>query len=135
MSVQYVSSIPTLGKLYGAYSPASRSTCEETFSIAGQLGALPDGSLPGDGGVAAQVKQAFANLQTVLSHLNLNFNNILRFNTYLVGRESLPPFMSARLEVFETIYPEGLYPPNTLVLVSGLVEEQCLVEIEALATH
>lgn len=135
MPVTYVSSIPELGKLYGAYSPASRADNEELFSIAGQLGALPDGTLPGDHGVAAQVKQAFANLHTVLSHLDLGFANVLRFNTYLVGREAIEPFMQARAETFRTIYPDGKYPPNTLVLVSGLVEEGCLIEIEALAVR
>lgn len=135
MSVRYVSSIPALGKLYGSYSPVSRSTGTEIFSIAGQLGALPDGSLPGDGGASAQVAQSFTNLGTALADVGLDFSNVLRFNTYLVGRETIAPFMAARLEVFSTIYPDGGYPPNTLVLVAGLVEEQCVVEIEALATN
>jgi enamine deaminase RidA (YjgF/YER057c/UK114 family) len=103
------------------------------FSIAGQLGGLPDGSLPGDGSAYAQTKQSFANLRTVLTGLGLAFTDVLRFNTFLVGRSSIEQFMTARLEVFAEIYPDGAYPPNTLVLVSGLVEEQFSVEIEALA--
>jgi enamine deaminase RidA (YjgF/YER057c/UK114 family) len=70
MGVQYVTQIPGLGKLYGAYSPASKGDGSQLVSIAGQLGGRPDGSLPGDGSVYAQTKQSFANIGTVwpLSH-------------------------------------------------------------------
>ena len=134
MSVEYIPVIPNLGKLYGAYSPASRIHGPgEIFSIAGQLGGLPEGGLAGDGSVYAQTKQCFANLGKVLNALDLSFADILRFNTFLVGRSSIEQFMAARLEVFADIYPDGHYPPNTLLLVNGLVEEEFLVEIEALA--
>ncbi len=69
----------------------------------------------------------------MLDGLGLGFGDILRFNTFIVGRESLKEFMAARLEVFAEIYPDGGYPPNTLLLVNGLVEEQFRIEIEALA--
>jgi enamine deaminase RidA (YjgF/YER057c/UK114 family) len=133
MGARYITQIPDLGKLYGAYSPAAKSESSELFSIAGQLGGLADGSLPGDGSVYAQTKQSFANVGTVLTGLGLRFTDILRFNTFIVGRSSIEQFMKARLEVFAEIYPDGAYPPNTLVLVNGLVEEQFSVEIEALA--
>jgi enamine deaminase RidA (YjgF/YER057c/UK114 family) len=132
MAVHYVQ-IPELGKLYGAYSPASRASASELFSIAGQLGGLPDGSLPGDGSVYAQTKQSFANLGTALGAIALGFADVLRFNTFIVDRSSLADFFRARLEVFAEIYPDGAYPPNTLVLVTGLVEAEFQVEIEALA--
>jgi enamine deaminase RidA (YjgF/YER057c/UK114 family) len=41
--------------------------------------------------------------------------------------------MAARTAVFAEIYPEGKYPPNTLVVVSRLVEPAFLVEVDALA--
>ncbi|MEV5013477.1 RidA family protein [Streptomyces rochei] len=132
MSVKFTPHIPALGKLYGAYSPAS-SGSGTLHSVAGQLGGLPDGSLPGDGSIFAQTKQSFANVQTVLNGIGLTFADVLRFNTFIVGRASIPEFMDARREVFAEIYPNGEYPPNTLVLVDGLVEEQFSVEIEALA--
>jgi enamine deaminase RidA (YjgF/YER057c/UK114 family) len=133
MPVKYLTQIPELGKLYGAYSPASQADGGDLYSVAGQLGGNPDGSLPGNGSVFAQSKQSFANLGKVLSGLGLGFGDVLRFNTFLVGREAIPEFMAARKEVFAEIYPDGAYPPNTLVLVAGLVEEQFGVEIEALA--
>ena len=94
MAVRYITHIPELGKFYGAYSPASKSESAQLFSIAGQLGGLPDGSLPGDGSVYAQTKQSFANLRTVLTGLGLAFTDVLRFNTFLVGRSSIEQFMT-----------------------------------------
>ena len=133
MSVNYITEIPALGKLYGEYSPASRAEKGHLYSIAGQLGGLPDGSLPDDGSVFAQTKQSFANLGVVLDGLGLSFGDVLRLNTYIVDRNSIVHFMAARLEVYGDIYPNGIYPPNTLVLVGGLVEAQFSVEIDALA--
>jgi enamine deaminase RidA (YjgF/YER057c/UK114 family) len=133
MAVNYVNEIPNLGKRYGAYSPASQADGGKLFSIAGQLGGLPDGGLPGDGSVFAQTKQSFANLGKVLNGLGLGFADVLRFNTFIVDRASIEEFMPARLEVFAEVYPDGAYPPNTLLLVTGLVREEFKVEIEALA--
>ncbi|MFE2187711.1 MULTISPECIES: RidA family protein [Streptomyces] len=132
MSVKLISHIPALGKPQGAYSPASSGT-GTLYSVAGQLGGLPDGSLPGDGSIFEQTKQSFANVRSVLDGIGLTFADVLRFNTFIVGRDSIPEFMAARREVYVEIYPDGEFPPNTLVLVQGLVEEQFSVEIEALA--
>jgi enamine deaminase RidA (YjgF/YER057c/UK114 family) len=41
--------------------------------------------------------------------------------------------LTARTELFPTLYPDGDYPPNTLLVISGLVCEEFLVEIKAVA--
>ena len=41
--------------------------------------------------------------------------------------------MQARHEVFPAHFPGGVYPPNTLLIVSRLVKPELLVEIEAMA--
>ena len=41
--------------------------------------------------------------------------------------------MQARTEVFAEIYPDGDYPPNTLLVVDRLVQPELLVEISAIA--
>jgi hypothetical protein len=41
--------------------------------------------------------------------------------------------MAARAEVFPRHFPDGVYPPNTLLVVSRLVQPELLVEIEAMA--
>jgi hypothetical protein len=41
--------------------------------------------------------------------------------------------MKARAEVFPGYFPDGVYPPNTLLIISSLVKPELLVEIEAMA--
>jgi hypothetical protein len=41
--------------------------------------------------------------------------------------------MKARAKVFPRYFPDGAYPPNTLLIVSRLVKPELLIEIEAMA--
>jgi 2-iminobutanoate/2-iminopropanoate deaminase len=41
--------------------------------------------------------------------------------------------MKTRKEVFPRYFPDGVYPPNTILVVSRLVLPELLVEIEAMA--
>jgi enamine deaminase RidA (YjgF/YER057c/UK114 family) len=121
---------------FGAYSPLARvSAPRELIAIAGQLGADSGGSLTGDGDTAAQVRQVFQNVGTALEEAGVGFGDVLKFTTYIVGRDTIPDFMATRTEVFAEIYPDGQYPPNTLLIVPGLVEERFVVEVEALAAR
>jgi enamine deaminase RidA (YjgF/YER057c/UK114 family) len=43
--------------------------------------------------------------------------------------------MKARQEVFPGWFPDGAYPPNTLLVVSRLVRPELRVEIEAMAVR
>jgi enamine deaminase RidA (YjgF/YER057c/UK114 family) len=58
---------------------------------------------------------------------------VVKFNTYLVGADNIPKFMNARRELFELLYPNGKWPPNTLLVVDRLVEKEFLLEVEAIA--
>ena len=56
-----------------------------------------------------------------------------KFTTYVVGRDSVQGFIDGRNQVFPDIFPNGDYPPNTLLVVDGLVRDEFLVEIKAVA--
>jgi hypothetical protein len=43
--------------------------------------------------------------------------------------------MKGRSEVFPGYFPDGVYPPNTLLIISSLVKPELLVEIEAMAVR
>ena len=58
---------------------------------------------------------------------------MVQLTTYVVGRDSLQPYLDARTEVLSEIYPKGGYSPNTLLVISRLVDEGMLVEITAVA--
>ena len=47
--------------------------------------------------------------------------------------QDIEAFMAVRKELFVRIYPDGQYPPNTLLMVDRLVGEQFLIEVEAIA--
>lgn len=133
MTVEYLSGNGAFAK-FGDYSPlASAPARGKLVAVAGQFGTDSSGALTGSGDAADQVRQAFRNVGSALATAGLGFDDVLNFRTYVVGRETIPAFMAARKEVFAEIYPDGVYPPNTLLVIAGLVEERFSVEIEALA--
>ena len=130
ITYQNVDTLP----LFGAYSALALATPGEIVVVAGQMGADTNGSFSGTT-ASDQVKLSFRNIGTALAAAGLGFEHVIGFRTYLVGREMVPTFMQSRTETFADIYPDGKYPPNTLLLIAGLVEEEALVEIEALAVR
>ena len=116
----------------GAYSHAVKVSAGSLLYIAGQVGVDTDGKLAG-ADVGTQTRQVFQNLGHVLAGAGANFSNVVEFTTYLVGRDSIQPFIDARTELFPGLYPGDDYPPNTLLVISGLVQEELLVEIKAVA--
>ena len=117
----------------GAYSVGITVTPGKLLYVAGQVGVDSGGALEGKGDAAAQTRQCLENLGHVLSAAGGDFSNVVEFTTYVVGRESLPGYLQGRSEVYPDIYPNGDFPPNTLLVVAGLVNEDFLVEIKAVA--
>ena len=117
----------------GAYSQAMRITPGKLVFVAGQVALDANGNLVGRGDVMAQTRQVFENIGHVLANAGASFGNVVQFTTYLVGREAIPPFIQARTQIFPGLFPDSVYPPNTLLLVDGLVREEFLVEIQAIA--
>ena len=101
--------------------------------VAGQVGVDSSGNLVGKGDAAAQTRQALANIGHVLAGAGADFGNVVEFTTYVVGRPSVQGYLDGRSEVYPDIYPNGDFPPNTLLVVAGLVNEDFLVEIKAVA--
>ena len=117
----------------GAYSQAIRTAPGELLFIAGQVAVDLDGNPVGIDDMTAQTKQVFENLGGVLGSVGATFSNVVEFTTYVVGRESVQGFIAARTDVLSRIFPDGDYPPNTLLVVDGLVREEFLLEISAVA--
>ena len=117
----------------GAYSQAIRTAPGELLFIAGQVAVDLDGNPVGVGDMAAQTRQVFENLGGILESVGATFSNVVEFTTYVVGRESVQGYIAGRTEVYPAIFPDGDYPPNTLLVVDGLVREEFLLEIKAVA--
>ena len=117
----------------GKYSHAIRVRGGEMLFIAGQIATDVDGNLAGAGDAAAQTRQIFANIDKVLKGAGGSFADVVEFTYYLAGRAAVQPFLDARSEVFDEVFPTGKYPTATLLIVDGLVREDLLLEISALA--
>ncbi len=101
--------------------------------IAGQTASSPEGKLVGEGDAGAQTRQVFENIGRVLEGAGASFSDVVEFTTYLVGVESVGPFLEVRREMFPSLYPEGDYPTNTLINIESLAGSKALVEIKTVA--
>jgi enamine deaminase RidA (YjgF/YER057c/UK114 family) len=121
-----------LGPTLGMYSHGMVASAGEIVVVEGQVG-MDGGRLVGPGDVAAQTRQTFANIEKVLRAAGCGMRDVVRFQTFLTYASDIDHFMRARREVFPRYFPDGVYPPNTLLVVSRLVQPDLLVEIEAMA--
>lgn len=123
----------TLAKPMGQYSHITRVRASEYVFIAGQLAASADGKLVGADNFDAQCVQVFANIEAALKSVGAGWGNVVQFTTYLVHSQDIPQFMTYRLREFPKLFPNGIYPPNTLLMVDRLVQEPFLVEVQTVA--
>jgi enamine deaminase RidA (YjgF/YER057c/UK114 family) len=117
--------VEALGKPLGQYSHVTRVKAAETLYIAGMLA-------PGDS-FEAQCGGAFAQIEKALQSAGAGWGNVVQFTTYLVHSQDIPKFMQWRLREFPRMFPDGKYPPNTLLIIDRLVHEQYLVEVQTVA--
>ena len=127
--------IITLSNPPGVRPPATRYSHAALVSgphrrlvISGQVGQAPDGSVPADG--AAQIAQAYANLQAVLAGHGMGIADVVKTTAVLTDRALIPAYRAARDALFATHAPA-----STLLVVAGLADPRWLVEIEAEAAQ
>ena len=123
----------TLGKPLGQYSQITRVKASEFLFIAGQLATDKSGKVSGADDFDAQCGQVFANIEAALTSQGASFANVVEFTTYLVHSQDIPKFMAWRLREFPRLFPNGAYPPNTLLIVNRLVGEPFLIEVQTVA--
>ena len=123
----------TLGKPLGQYRQVTRVKASEFLFIAGQLSSNKAGEVVGADDFDAQCVQVFANIEAALQSAGAGWSNVVQFTTYLVHSQDIPKFMKYRTREFPRLFPDGAYPPNTLLMVDRLVGEPFLVEVQAIA--
>ena len=124
----------SFGPPLGMYSHGMIARGGELVVVAGQVGLTAEGRVPGDD-VGSQTKQALENVRTVVEAAGCTMRDVVRLQTFLTRAEDIAGFMKARQEVFPGYFPDKVYPPNTLLVVSRLVRPELLVEIEAMAVR
>ena len=115
----------SLGKPLGQYSHVTRVKTAEFLFIAGMLA-------PGDD-FETQCAGVFAQIEKALKSADAGWGNVVQFTTYLVHSQDIPRFMQFRQREFPKMFAGGAYPPNTLLMVDRLVQEQFLVEVQTVA--
>lgn len=123
----------TLSKPLGQYSHVARIKASELLSIAGQLAIDRNGNLVGDGDFDAQCTQVYANIAAALKSAGAAWSQVAQFTTYVVKPEHVEQFRAFRLREYPKMFPNGVYPPNTLLIVKGLVRPEFLIEIQTIA--
>jgi 2-iminobutanoate/2-iminopropanoate deaminase len=122
------------GAPLGMYSHGVVAGPGELVVVAGQVGMGPAGQVAA-GDIVAQTKQAFENVRSVIEAGGCSMRDVVRLQTFLTRAGDIAGFMKARSEIFPAYFPDGVYPPNTLLVIHQLVRPDLLVEIEAIAVR
>ncbi|WP_316185322.1 RidA family protein [Bradyrhizobium sp. SZCCHNRI1003] len=93
---------------------------------AGQLGIAVDESIPEDS--EAQADICFANIAAILAEDGMTMSDVVRLSVYVTGREHMQGYRRSRDRQFP-----GTPPTTTLIVVTGLVRPEFVIEIEAIA--
>ncbi len=98
---------------------------------AGQVAWDQDGKLVGDGDIAAQARQALANLSAVLAEAGASPANVVRMRTYVVGHK--PEYLESVGAEISAFYGNTEHAANTWIGVQCLALPEFLIEIEVTA--
>jgi len=110
------------------YSHVVSARGGRTVYVAGQVAFDAKGQLVGKGDLAAQTRQAFANLDTALKAAGATFNDVVKVNYYMLDASQVPVVRDIRSNYFT-----AALPASTLVQVSRLANADLLIEIEVVA--
>ena len=100
-----------------------------TLYIAGQVAFDAQGNVVGKGDIRAQTEQVFRNLKTAVESAGASMSDVVKINWYVRDVSQLAVYREVREQFFGT----GPRPASTLVEVKGLVSDDLLIEVEAIA--
>lgn len=115
---------------YG-FSHAAEQTGGRTLHLAGQVAWDRNCEVVGPGDLAAQTRQALANLKAVLAEAGASPADVVRLRTYVVDHS--PDKLGIVLPEIAAFYGDATPAPNTFIGVAALALPDFLVEIEATA--
>ncbi len=112
------------------YSHAVTVTGKIAF-VAGQVPLDAEGDLVGAGDLAAQTTQVLHNLGLVLTELGAGWADVVKLGWYVLDVSQVHLIREARSTVMRLDDGTVPNPASTLVQVSGLVQPEFLVEVDA----
>jgi enamine deaminase RidA (YjgF/YER057c/UK114 family) len=111
------------------YTHVVEVTAGRPVYIAGQVALDPTGAIVGPGDIRAQARQVFDNLRTALQAVGAGFEQVVKLTYYVVDATQLPVVREVRDQYVNTQQP----PASTAVEIRRLVQEDLLIEVEAVA--
>ena len=117
--------VDSLGKPVGPYSHVARVKGGDTLYIAGMVS-------PGES-FETQCAAVFSQIEQALKSAGGGWRNVVQFTTYLAHSQDIARFYRWREREYPRMFPDGKYPPNTLLVIDRLVQEQFLIEIQTIA--
>lgn len=118
--------VDALGKPVGPYSHVARVRAgADTLYIAGMLASGES--------FEAQCAAVYGQIEKALQSAGGGWANVVQFTTYLVHSQDIAKFYRWREREYPRMFPDGRYPPNTLLIIDRLVQEQFLIEIQTVA--
>jgi enamine deaminase RidA (YjgF/YER057c/UK114 family) len=131
MTVQRINPPELYDSLRFGFSHASLQEGGKSLHLAGQVAWDEHTNVVGGNDVAAQTRQALANLKAVLKAAGCTPADIVRLRTYVVNHS--PEKLGPILGEISAFYGDATPAPNTFIGVASLALPEFLVEIEATA--
>jgi enamine deaminase RidA (YjgF/YER057c/UK114 family) len=123
------------GKPIGMYSAGFAVDPARLVFVAGQVAMDAEGRVVGQGDLKAQAAQVYRNLTAILAEAGCTLRDVVKFTTFLVRHEDWAPFAEWRRAEYPKLFPDGVYPANTGVVVVELARPELLLEVEAIAVR
>lgn len=130
MAVQRINPASLYDSVSYGFSHASLLQGGATLHLAGQVGWNASYEVAA-GDLAAQTRQALANLTAVLQEVGATPADVVRLRTYIV--DHTPDKLGVVLPEIGKFYGDATPAPNTVVGVAALALPEFLIEIEAIS--
>lgn len=131
MTAQRINPDTMYGSLEYGFSHASISKGGRMLHLAGQVAWDKDRNLVGGDDLAAQARQALANLKEVLASQGATPADLVRIRTYVVNHS--PDKLEAVAGEMMAFYGDAMPAPNTWIGVQALALPDFLIEVEGTA--
>jgi enamine deaminase RidA (YjgF/YER057c/UK114 family) len=80
-----------------------------------------------------QCQDVYRKIGEALATVGAGYGNIVQFTTYLTDSADIPGFREFRKREFPLLFANEVYPPNTLLVVSALVDKKYRIEVQTVA--
>jgi enamine deaminase RidA (YjgF/YER057c/UK114 family) len=124
---------PSLGIPKSPFSKVVRVKASEFVFVAGQWPIDKDGNIIGAGDFEAQARQVFDNIEAGLKAAGAGWDNVVQFTTFLRDSDDIAKLAQFRAQNFPKMFPNGVYPTNTLVIASRFSHESYRLEVQTMA--